>query len=632
MPPTHIKLSDDALLAEYVELDRFKGVLQQRIAIGPDMMAMLIKDGAIAEASPGGHFAIGGIWRTIKDAIGGQHAIRLLIADLKPFQLSTTATSLTKDNVPVTCEFTVDLQVNPEKPANVLGLVKEHGKVTKSSVLDRLKPNIGERVLNAAIRRVDALELRGNNGLQDKVQADTMQEVERVASDLGLIARSVSVSWGFNEEEKAVILKRQQEREQEALEREFKILTRTMERETDTTVMRLQADLTVEKTKINTEDDLRRLILSNELEFVDARETGIRIQQLKALEHELHLNRTQRLDGLKQQLEAENHSIEMVRTGGLKREVERDIQLKDRRHDIDLDKVAGEKKQVAREELTKDRLHDIELDKLGGDKREVARDIELKDKRHDVDVTKVGGEKRDAELDIAKRERLHTLEVSRIHADIRLVERSVEDSDTRQRLALKKLEEMQNLEIARTAQEDRLQTMKGLQGIELEAESIRLDNTIKGGDAEHRRRIEAAHQASQAELEKIRILSSGTPEQILAINAGLSPAVANVLVEQAKAKATEGTDRMALMREMIKQAQDSRVASETQARHMFDSGMQGAQGVAQGVGQAVAGARPAAPAPARPADAPATTECPGCQRTIPVTDRHCRYCGRQMRQ
>ena len=108
--PTHITLSDDNLLAEYVELEQFKGILEQRIAIGPDMLAMLIKDGAIAEASPGGHFAIGGVWRTIKDAIGGRHAIRLLIADLKPFQLSTSASALSKDNVPIVCEFTVDLR------------------------------------------------------------------------------------------------------------------------------------------------------------------------------------------------------------------------------------------------------------------------------------------------------------------------------------------------------------------------------------------------------------------------------------------------------------------------------------------------------------------------------------------
>ncbi len=631
MAPTYITLSDDNLLAEYVELDRFKGVLEQRIAVGPDSLAMLIKDGAIAEASAGGHFAIGGVWRTLKDAIGGRHAIRLLVADLKPFQLSTSATSLSKDNVPISCEFTVDLQVNPEKPANVLGLVKAHGKLTKDSVLERLKPNIGERVLNAAVRRVDAMELRGNNGMQDKVQADTMKEVERVASDLGLIARSVSVAWGFNDEEKAAIQKRQQEREQEALEREFTILTRTVERETETTVMRLEADLKVEQTKVTTEDDLRRLILSNELNFADARETGIRIQQMKALEHELHLNRTQRLDGLKSQLEAEHHAIEMARQGGLKRDVEREIQRADRRQDVEFDKIGGERRDVTRDIEKKDRLHDVDLDKIGGQRRDVARDIEMKDRRHDVDIEKVRGDRRDVEMDIGTRERLHTLEVQRIQADIRVVERSIEDADTRQRLSLVKLEELQKLELAAKAQDDRLRTMRGLQDVEIDAERQRLDLNIKGGDAEHRRQQEAAQLAAQTEIEKIRLLKDGTPEQILAISAGFAPAVANVLVEQAKAKAAEGTDRLALMREMIQQAKDSGANSVASIERMFTTGTQSNVGVAQGVGSAVAGARAQPPAAARN-DEPTTVECQGCHRTIPVTDRHCRYCGRQMRQ
>ena len=73
-------------------------------------------------------------------------------------------------------------------------------------------------------------------------------------------------------------------------------------------------------------------------------------------------------------------------------------------------------------------------------------------------------------------------------------------------------------------------------------------------------------------------MRDATPEQILAINAGFSPAVANVMIEQARSKATGAAEQMALMREMIQQANDARVASEAQARHMFDSGMQGTVG------------------------------------------------------
>lgn len=579
MATTNITLSDDALLAEYVAIDSFKRILEQRLAIGPDLLAMLIRDGQIAMASPGAHFAVGGVWRTLKDVVGGQHAMRLLIADLKPFQLSTSASALTKDNVPVECEFVIEFQVNPEKPANVLGLMKEHTAVTKSSVLSRLTPHLGPRVLSAAVRRVDALELRGNIGLQDKIQADAMQEVERISSDVGLIARAVSVGWATNDEERALVVKRQQEREQEMLEREFRILNREVEREAESTIVRLQTDLSVEKVKVSTEDELRRLIVSNELAFVDARESGVRIQQMKALEHELHLNRTQRLDGLKAELETAQHAIEMARTGGQRRGVD--------------------------------------------------RDIERDDRRHDVDITRIGGDRRDVEMDIATREQMHALTVTRIQADVRVVNRSVEDLDRRQALALQKLEELQRLEIAAKAHEDQIRTMRGLQDVDLEGEERRLDLNIKGGDAEHRRRIEAARLAEESTREKMEILKNLAPEQIMAINAGFSPQVANVMIEQARAKGLEGVERMALMREMIQQAQDARVSSEAQARHLFDSGMQGTVGVAQGVGDAAVGRATGERVGTEPRD---TTECPGCHRVIPHTDRHCRFCGRQMRQ
>lgn len=560
MATTHIKLSDDALLAEYVDLERFKGVMEQRLAVGPDTLALLIRDGQIAQASAGAHISVGGWWRTIKDSIGGQHALRLLIADLKPFQLTAAATALTKDNVPIACEFVVELQVNPEKPANILGLMKEHGVVTKTSILSRLMAHLGERVLSAGIRQVNALEVRGNNALQDKIQADAMKEVERIAEDVGLIARVVSVNWAFNEEEKAMILKRQQEREQEILEREFQILNRSIEREAQTTIVKLNTELDVEKTKVTTEDDLRKLILSNELNFIDARETGVRIQEMKQLEHELQKNRTQRLDGLKAQLEEENHKIDMARSGG---------------------------------------------------------------------------GRRDVEMDLATREKQHQLSVTRIQAELRIVERAIEEADKKQQLALAKLEQMQQLEIAQKAHDDQIRTMRGLQDVEIDAESKRLDLNIKGGDAEHRRRIEEQKLTEAGQLEKIRALKDASPEVILAIQAGFSPAVANVMVEQAKARAVNSSEQMALMQQMIQQAQEARVSSEAQARHMFDSAQQGNVGVAQGVGLGVGAGANAAQGDMRLTGVDAarqTTECPNCHRTIPVTDRHCRFCGRPMRQ
>ena len=61
---TNITLSDDNLLAEYVPLEKFKGVLEQRLAVGPDLVALLMRDGQIVgpvTSGSYGHFLGGAI-------------------------------------------------------------------------------------------------------------------------------------------------------------------------------------------------------------------------------------------------------------------------------------------------------------------------------------------------------------------------------------------------------------------------------------------------------------------------------------------------------------------------------------------------------------------------------------------
>ena len=109
-----IQLSDDLLLTEYVALDDFKGVLEQRLGIGPDLLALLIRDGEVVQATHGAHIAIGGMWQSVKDAVIGSHTLRLLIADLKPFQQTAGFSAISRDKVPVAGELILELQVNPE--------------------------------------------------------------------------------------------------------------------------------------------------------------------------------------------------------------------------------------------------------------------------------------------------------------------------------------------------------------------------------------------------------------------------------------------------------------------------------------------------------------------------------------
>ena len=553
MASTNILMTDDNVLAEYVPLEPFKGILEQRLGIGPDNLALLIRDGEIVDAAHGAHISIGGIWRNIKDTLGGQHALRLLIADLKPFQLTTEVKAVSKDSVPITGELVIDFQINPEKPANVLGLMKERSVVVKSDALKRLMPHLGERVLEAAVRRLGALELRGNVALQDRIQADAMQEAARLADDLGLLVRSATVSWAFNDDEIAAIEQRAKAREQEMLEQDFRILQREVEREGQSTILKLTTNLDIEKVKSASEAELRRMVLEQELDFIDGRETGVRLQEMKTLKHELDLNNEQRRDGLMAEIEATNHQIALTRQRGAQQGVD------------------------------------------------LANDEAL---------------------------RRYNITAARLQSELRDVQRSTEELDTRHRLALNKLEEVQKLELARQTNVVQTGNLRDLNKVNQEqAEAtVRLEELRRQAEAD--RALAATRLAQDAELAKINALKNSSPELVLALNAGLSPAVANVLIAQAQAKIADGGDKMQLMREMIAQANDARLTSDAQARTFFANAMQGATGVAQGVGAAAAVARgDAAPA----VGAGGTTECLACHRVIPVTQRFCQYCGHQMR-
>jgi hypothetical protein len=119
-----------------------------------------------------------------------------------------------------------------------------------------------------------------------------------------------------------------------------------------------------------------------------------------------------------------------------------------------------------------------------------------------------------------------------------------------------------------------------------------------------------------------------TPEQIMAINAGLSSDVANVLAERARADSSGNQETMAIMREMVKAATDAQVRSEDQARAMFSMGMDGAVGVARG-----AGGGSGAPSDSNTPSSmnSGTVECPKCGREISAKARFCVGCGEALR-
>lgn len=517
------KVHGEETLAAYLPEKEFQGLLEKRIAVPPDCAALLIRDGQLVGAFRGANFSVGGLWQGVKNLVGGRHALRLLIADLKPFPILSGIEAFTLDKVRIQGEVTLELQLDPEKPANILGLLADGAALTRADLYARIRPHLQERVLIDEIVRHDAADLRANAGLQDRIQAQTMKEVGRIAGDLGVLVRAVSVNWGLNEEETQAIRIRDRKREDEYRDFEYERARRELEREAETTVFRLRSGANVEKVKASGESDLKRLLLENELALEDARDTGARIRERKRLQGEL--------------------------------------------------------------ELAKDR-------------RLAAYDQSLGDAGNDLERTKI---------DLARRRLEMAFEADRRKGD----------------LELRKLEQMAELDVGAAGVDLNLKKLRGVQQVELEKERFHHDIHKDDYLTRHAAELEKQEAERRAELEKLKVQAAMDPDQILALQAGLSPEVAKVFAERARAG---GVEREALLREMLALSKESKSETAAQAQAMFDRAVDRLAQVGSSLGAAAGGA------PGQgfvPADGAA--ECPKCHFRAPPGDRFCKNCGHQMR-
>jgi hypothetical protein len=387
MPSTNLTLSDNRTLAEYVPVDGFKGLLQNRIGISPDHAALLIRDGRIVDAFIGAHFAIGGVWQRLKEAIGGPHAVRLLVVDLKPFQETGEIDGVSMDGVAVAATVAIEFQVNPEAPANILGMMPELGALTKPDVYARALPHLKERVFRTVLTKVNAADIRGNTPLQDRVQADVLLEVQRLFKDVGLMVRAATVTWAQNDAERAAMQRSASEREQALLDYRMECKKRDLQRERDATQFQLRADADIEKLKASTEDELKHLILSEELAFVDARQTGVREQELKKLDHELNVLTVQRRAEYEKALEDAQNEVE--RTGIRKKLTQLELEIDSMKEEqrLRLERLREEQELALTAEVRRQQMQSLrDVSTIDLDTKERDRRIEREDRLADEEM------------------------------------------------------------------------------------------------------------------------------------------------------------------------------------------------------------------------------------------------------
>ena len=529
-----LSISDPNLLAEYVRQSDLKTFFERRLATPPDQMALLIRNGEVIQAYKGAHFSIGGLVNGLKSVVGGSTHIQILLADLKPFSLQTPVKALSKDNVEIAGVCTLELQVNPDKPSNVMGLMNPNGFLTRDEVLDRFRPHLTDRVFEAATGRINAEDIRGDKGLQDFIQGEVMREIERIAGNIGLIANAVSVEWAINVAERDALKAAEIDREQDKLDHQLTVLRRNIERTADSRQIEIKANVDLARLANESEDELARMALNSEIELLDAREAVARRQELEVLQHEIVLLKTERVAKFENELAEAGQTIDLTKSKAALRKVEREI--------ADLD-----------------HLQSIEF------------------------------RKREAEI--------------------------------------RQFEAFSEQDIANRAQGQAAEHIRKLQEIENQGEDADVGRRIREKDADSARELARIKAEADSKLAQLTVGAKMTPEQILAINAGLSPDVAGVLAEQAKSKASGNEETMAVMREMVQAATDAQIRSEEQARAMFGMGMDGAVGVSHGAGGGTAPASGTASAKA----APQTVECPKCGRQNSATARFCIGCGHKLR-
>lgn len=530
---TSLSLSAPHVLAEAIRLPELQGFIERRYVAPPDHAAILVRNGAIVDTFTGANFSVGGILGGLQSLFTGKHHVRVILADLRPFSLSAPFKALTRDSVEVAASATIELQLDPERATNAMGLVGPTDKVGRAEVLERFRPHLADRVIQAAVSRVDAADIRGDAGLQDMVQADVMREIERIAGDLGLLVRAVSLEWAVNAVEREAMDRARIDREQLMLDQALGDLKRGIERNADATSFELSAKVDMTKLEMASEDELVQLALAQEIALLDTREGDARRRELEALRHEIEVLGQERAARFENQIAEASHSIDFA------------------------------KKQ---RELTI--LH---------------REID--------------------ELNHASANRIDEL-----------------NAQTRQKIASK--DSILTDEAVSRSNATSREHLTGLQDLELSGEERRMRIQLDQKAADHEREMARMKAENEAKLAQLELGARMTPEQTLAVNAGLSSDVAAILAEQARSQAGGGETTMQLMREMVQQATDARVASESQAREMFQSAMDGAARVAQGAGGgAASSAAPSAQA----------SECPQCGRANDLAHKHCIGCGHRLR-
>lgn len=347
------------------------------------------------------------------------------------------------------------------------------------------------------------------------------------------------------------------------------------------------------------------------------------------------------------------------------REQTAELYLDTRKAEVDIDRL--KLSQRLRKEMSADKMHEIKSEKdLEGFVRQTEHELGLQDVIRADEMDKLGrqfahvrnvelltqqieieGMRNDADRETARKTLSHKIEQFRQKRDAQRDDR-IQEADTARSIradehaqdmkeaqeALKLRQQVEDLEHDQDQREQQLELERQREELRIEADRLKIRSQAS---AEALMSIlDSASADKIAELEKLRISQSLTPDQITAMTAVDSPELARALAEKYKAEAALSDERFQQMQAFVAQQEATAKDSADRMERMLAVSLQQmgltAASRAQAPSQTVVAPAGGAGTPIVVTGQPPETDvpCPACKARIPSDSQFCPECGKHV--
>ncbi len=251
-------------VARKLDKAELPGFFQKKVTIGHQEAALVVKNGRVVETVTQAKEVVVGFWERLKGAFGVDTEAEVYIVDTTPIDLliylgrtdkeagtagfasvtppqikppagdrkyfesvelaaqaqrdvsNLTLLAVTADKEVVNAECRLRVSISTDDIGLITNALKGRSALSVWDLAALVKDELMARVLLPRVARLRAEELRGNRELLATLETDVRTELLKTLSIWGLKLESFVINWGITEEEAAAIMRKRQNREEEA--------------------------------------------------------------------------------------------------------------------------------------------------------------------------------------------------------------------------------------------------------------------------------------------------------------------------------------------------------------------------------------------------------------------------------